>query len=143
MDDLATEHHLSPYKLGAGAAGKTSATARKLKKAAPKKAAAKKKASPKKKTATKKKASSLVRLGAPVKASSHQIGSSTTHTAAKITCGILGIATTAAIGLYLYKRRRTNKTNNTEEEQQQEKKKDEQENPDDTDSVPDPMEDIV
>ena len=50
------------------------------------------------------------------------------HAATKITCGVLGIATTAAVGLYLYKRRRrTETTKNTETEH--------------SDSVPD--EDVV
>ena len=48
------------------------------------------------------------------------------HAAAKITCGVLGIATTAAVGLYLYKKRHTTKTKNTEQEH--------------SDSAPDPME---
>ena len=52
------------------------------------------------------------------------------HAAAKITCGVLGIATTAALGLYLYKRRRHTETKNTETEHS-------------SDSVPDPMEDVV
>ena len=51
------------------------------------------------------------------------------HTATKITCSVLGIATIAiaVVGLYLYKKRHTTKTNNTETEH--------------SDSVPD--EDVV
>eukprot|EP00986_Skeletonema_menzelii_P009411 scaffold4277_cov140-Skeletonema_menzelii.AAC.4 len=97
-----------------------------------------KKASKPKKAAPKKKASSLVRLGAPEKASSLQFGmiegrehpSTSTHAATKITCGVLGIATTAAVGLYLYKKRRTTNTKTKNTEQQEETEH--------SDSVPDP-----
>ena len=52
------------------------------------------------------------------------------HAATKITCGVLGIATTTALGLYLYKKRkRHTETKNTETEH--------------SDSTPDPMEDVV
>ena len=86
-----------------------------------------------------------MRLGAPEKASSLQFGMievegrehPSTHAATKITCGVLGIATTAAVGLYLYKKRRTTKTKNTEQQEETEH----------SDSVPDPdpmaMENVV
>ena len=51
---------------------------------------------------------------------------SSNHTATKITSGVVGIATTTALGLYLYKTRHTSKTKNTETEH--------------SESAPDPME---
>ena len=124
-------------------APKKKATTAKTKKPSPstKKAATKKKSTPKKKTATKKKTTkkkiSLVRLGSPEKAYDMDVDMNAdmiegaehpNHTATKITCGVLGIATTAALGLYLYKKRRT-KTKNKEEQEHSK-------------SAPDPM-DIV
>ena len=38
------------------------------------------------------------------------------HAATKITCSVLGIATAAAVGLYLYKRRHHTETKSTETE---------------------------
>ena len=85
------------------------------------------------------KARSLVRLGSPEKAYDMdpvlQIGMiggvehPSDHTATKITCSVLGIATIAVVGLYLYKKRHTGKTKNTETEH--------------SDSVSDPMEDVA
>ena len=93
-----------------------------------------------------KKASSLVRLGPPKQASYDTntgedlpaglqtgmiegVEHPSNHAATKLTCGVLGIATTAALGLYLYKRRRRTETKNTETEH--------------SDSVSDPMEDVA
>ena len=91
-----------------------------------------------------------MRLGAPEKASSLQTGMiegmGHPRTATKLTCGVSGIATTAAVGLYLYKKRRTTKTKNADQEEVEEK----EEHSDSvdvelehSDSVLDPMEDIV
>ena len=60
----------------------------------------------------------MVRLGSPEKASQLGMIEGVEHPnndATKITLGVLGAATTTAVGLYLYKRRRT-KTKNTEQE---------------------------
>ncbi len=107
-------------------------------KPATKKAAKKKKKKKPKDPNQPKRSTSLVRLGSPEKAydldPTLQIGMiegvehPSNHAVTKITCSVLGIATIAVVGLYLYKkRRRTEAKKNTEQQEHSE-------------SAPDPME---